>query len=1167
MHDIQKAIWDLDRLSKAQQKVHHLRAGDEASLAMFLSLWLDEVFDWSEPIFFIGHDYIKISELYHALTGLMSRHADRVKLLPEGSLWGKDRYELYSSRKKARLEALSACSLQKPCVVLATTPGIHQTTMTFESWASASLLLCEGGVIGLEEVGTYLEDHGFSHSPQVGHTGQFAIRGGLLDVFPGFGREAFRLEWWGETIESIRVMDVETQLSGETVKELWLTPLGEFDLGPKNRKSSVQRVYEKLMEQNAPRHEREPILEALREGLIFSGIDVFAPWIRSESKTVYEQAKGRFVLLDPLEDLEKNFSHHLDSCHQKIQEDRSQNKYSPGVFETFVPLGPSWPPSGRLQFDLRDPIDLSVTDAFRGMPDLGVKAKKAHELLELYLEKLRESVHNSGCGVILYRNPKERETLEKILASREIPFALKEGLGELFLSSKPVFPSIYLVKGDGLFRWLLGKEVVVLPAAVVFGRKIGRGDRSKKRLQHLIKKASQLSEGDFIVHGDHGIGVYRGLRVLETGAVKVECVELEFQGGDKIFLPVDRLQSIGRYVGEDAGVKPQLDRLGGVKWQKSRKKASRAAEDVADKLLAMKAMRQQALGIQIPEASELYYEFEAGFPYEETPDQLRAIEETHADLMSNKPMDRLICGDVGFGKTEVALRAAMRVVLAGYQVMLVAPTTVLSFQHFRNFKQRCEPFGARVGVVNRFVSGKELKETLQLFKFGQVDILIGSHRALSKDVKGARLGLVIIDEEQKFGVSQKEMIRSLAEGCELLTMTATPIPRTLHMSILGLRDISLISTPPKARKPIKTYVAPFDDHLVTEALRAELARKGQVFFLHNEVKTIHSMAQRLSHLCPEGSVKVAHGQMPSHTLEKVMMEFLEGKFQILCCTTIIEAGIDMPHVNTLMVSQSDRFGLAQLYQIRGRVGRSDRQAYCYLLYDPLRPLSPQSRNRLEVLCAHQELGSGFAIANHDLEMRGAGELLGAGQSGHVASVGYELYTQMLDQAIRKKQGFEDELEHLDPEIRLAIEAYIPSSYIESEGLRLAQYRALFSAQDEESLAACAHTLKDRFGAIPKPTEMLLLVAKLKLRLKDIGGVLLKPGPADLLEVTLVPQSPLRKPGGKDKVAALSKEFLLPTDSRLLINLKTEQDKFTKSFQDLQKLYDKINQLALILEES
>jgi transcription-repair coupling factor (superfamily II helicase) len=643
---------------------------------------------------------------------------------------------------------------------------------------------------------------------------------------------------------------------------------------------------------------------------------------------------------------------------------------------------------------------------------------------------------------------------------------------------------LVLTVGDLTAGFRLPDEhLAVLVEEEIFGPRVRRRDRGAARARALLSSLAELRKDDYVVHADHGIGRYRGLVHLQTGQTEGDYLQLEYAGEDRLYVPIDRIEKVQKYIGGE-GHTPRLDKMGGQGWEKAKLRARAAVEELARELLHIYARRAMNTGHAYPPPDRLFREFEATFPYEETSDQLAAINDVLADLQRAQPMDRLICGDVGYGKTEVAIRAAFRVALGGRQVALLVPTTVLARQHWETFRERFSGTPVVVEMVSRFRTPQQQKRILEQTAAGQVDILIGTHRLLQRDVKFRDLGLVIIDEEQRFGVTHKERLKKLRAEVDMLTLTATPIPRTLHMSLMGMRDLSVIDTPPVDRLAVRTYVTRFDDELIREAILRELRRGGQVFFVHNRVKSIEAMAEFLRKLVPETKIAVGHGQLGEKALEEVMIGFIEGQSQVLVCSTIIENGIDIPRANTIIINRADCFGLAQLYQLRGRVGRSRQRAYAYLLIPGEGGLTREARERLKVLQELTELGAGFRIASHDLELRGAGELLGPRQAGQVAAVGFEMYAELLEETIAELRGLERE-QSIDPEIRLGLSAFLPENYVPDPNQRLVFYKELAGAAEEDSIYAAADALRDRYGEIPEPGQLLLEVMKLRVLLKRL----------------------------------------------------------------------------------
>nr|WP_279384247.1 transcription-repair coupling factor [Geotalea toluenoxydans] len=701
-------------------------------------------------------------------------------------------------------------------------------------------------------------------------------------------------------------------------------------------------------------------------------------------------------------------------------------------------------------------------------------------VLKPLVEKLlaRQAEQKHVLMVCHQRNQAQR--LYEMLSHYNLPLALSERdfPGELGRSDS----QLRIMVGDISRGFQLDEDqLAVIAEEEIFGVRIKRRGVSEARRKQLLTSLAELKPGDYMVHIDFGVGIYRGLQHLTFSGMEGDFLLLEYAGADKLYLPVDRINLVQRYVGAE-GVEPHVDKLGGAGWEKTKAKARAAIQEMAGELLKIYAARQVEEGHAFSPPDELYQEFEAAFAYEETPDQQAAIEDVLLDMESKKPMDRLICGDVGYGKTEVALRGAFKAVMDGKQVAVLVPTTILAQQHMETFSARLKSYPVKVEMLSRFRTPKEQKEIIEGVKNGTVDVVIGTHRLLQKDIVFKDLGLLIIDEEQRFGVTHKERLKKYRAVVDIMTLTATPIPRTLYMSLMGIRDLSIIDTPPVDRLAIKTFVARTSDDLIREAVLRELRRGGQIFFVHNRVQTIGAMAEHLQRIVPEAKIAVGHGQMEEKELERVMLSFMHGESNLLLCTTIIESGLDIPTANTLIVNRADTFGLSQLYQLRGRVGRSKQRAYAYLLIPGEGAISADARERLKIIQELTELGAGFRIATHDLEIRGTGDLLGARQSGDIAAVGFELYTELLEEAIRQLKG-EELAERVEPEIKLRIPAFIPEDYVREPNQRLIIYKRLTQATSEEDVAEIMGELVDRFGKLPLAALYLVEVMKLRVALK------------------------------------------------------------------------------------
>jgi transcription-repair coupling factor (superfamily II helicase) len=934
-----------------------------------------------------------------------------------------------------------------------------------------------------------LQALGYQAVPLVEDRGTFSVRGDILDIFPPTRTSPVRIDFFGDYIERMRPFDAATQRSAqEELAELMLLPAREMILTGEHLETFAARLKERCDELGLPRSQREAILEELREGILAPGRHGLLPLNYPRLDTFFDYARNcRWAILDP-----PAVEQEADLFAGEVRDgaDRAARRGEPYVASADFYLAPE-----AIDAELaRVPrLDLSSLQVFH--------LEDARQLFRVNAEgngDLREELRRDGSGLaplatrlkawrtdgwrvlLVCHQRGQAERIQDLLAPYQLrpdfdPAARLRQLrpGDLLLTLG--------VLSTG-FR-LPDEKLAVITEEEIFGQRVRRRGADAARAKALLSTLAELKSGDYVVHADHGIALYHGLLHLQLGNVEGDFLHLEYAGDDKLYVPVERIEKVQKYVGGE-GHTPRLDKMGGGAWEKAKLKARAAVEELARELLKIYAKREMSEGFTYSPPDRLFQEFEAAFPFEETPDQLAAINDVLADMQSGKPMDRLVCGDVGYGKTEVAIRAAFKAALDGRQVAVLVPTTVLARQHWETFRERFKGAPVTVEMVSRFRSATEQKKILEAAAAGKVDILIGTHRLLQRDVKFKNLGLVIIDEEQRFGVTHKERLKKLRAEVDLITLTATPIPRTLHMSMMGLRDLSVIDTPPVDRLAIRTYVTRFDEELIREAILRELRRGGQVFFVHNRVSSIAATADFLRTLVPEAQIAVGHGQMAEGELEKVMLDFMDGKSNVLVCTTIIENGIDIPRANTIIVDRADCFGLAQLYQLRGRVGRSKQRAYAYLLIPGEGTLTKDARERLKVLQELTELGAGFRIASHDLELRGAGDLLGANQSGQIAAIGFEMYAELLEETIAELKGLAH-AEKLDPEIRLGLSAFFPESYIPDPNQRLVLYKKLAAAEDDETLYLVTDELRDRYGELPPPAVLLLEVMKLRVLLKRL----------------------------------------------------------------------------------
>jgi transcription-repair coupling factor (superfamily II helicase) len=953
--------------------------------------------------------------------------------------------------------------------------------------AGSALLVASGDRLDLDAEKRRLESAGYRNVPQVLDPGDFAVRGALLDVFPMGAGEPYRIELLDDEIDSIRTFDPETQRSAQRVDSVRLLPAREFPLD----EDSARRVRERLRADFDIDPRRCALYQDLKQGGAPAGIEYYLPLFFDRTASLFDYLHDDALVLidDGALEAAEQFWTQTGERYEQRRHDRERPVLAPEALY----LSPELLRAGlnrRRRIDLlgrehpqhHEAAKLDVVAA----PELALqpRAEDPAQGLRSFLE------HYPGSVLVAADSPGRREALIDLLAEYGLKPQTVDSLAAWQAAQRQPRWAISVAPledgfavGDPAYCLLTERQLFPERAAQ------GRRRRAVREPEAVLRDLSEISLGAPIVHEDHGVGRYQGLITLDAGGQANEFLCIEYAKGDKLYVPVAQLHLVSRYSGASDELAP-LHSLGGDAWEKARKKAAEKVRDVAAELLEIQAKRQARAGLALELDRPLYDQFAAQFPFEETPDQLTAIESVIRDLGGSTPMDRVVCGDVGFGKTEVAVRAAYVAATAGRQVGLLVPTTLLAEQHYRNFRDRFADWPIRVEVLSRFKTPKEIKAALAQLAEGKLDVIVGTHRLLQQDVKFKDLGLVIVDEEQRFGVRQKEALKALRAEVHLLTLTATPIPRTLNMAMAGLRDLSIIATPPAHRLAVKTFVSQWDGAQLREAFQRELARGGQVYFLHNEVETIDKMARELGELVPEARIRIAHGQMPERELEQVMLDFHRQRFNVLVCTTIIESGIDIPSANTIIVNRADRFGLAQLHQLRGRVGRSHHRAYAYLVVPDKRSITADAQKRLEALASLEELGAGFTLATHDLEIRGAGELLGEEQSGQIAEVGFSLYTELLERAVRSiKQGKIPDLDGTEQhgaEVELHLPALIPSDYLPDVHTRLTLYKRIASARDSEALRELQVEMVDRFGLLPEQVKNLFAVADLKLGADQLG---------------------------------------------------------------------------------
>jgi transcription-repair coupling factor (superfamily II helicase) len=943
-----------------------------------------------------------------------------------------------------------------------------------------------------------LEQAGYQCVSQVMAHGEFAVRGALLDLYPMGAETPLRIDLLDDEIDSIRTFDPETQRTIDRVEAIRSLPAREFPVDP----AGIQRFRSQFRTAFEGDPQRATIYRDVSAGHLPGGIEYYLPLFFDTTATLFDYLPSGTLVFHP-----GDIGAHADAFHAQALDRYEQRRHD--IERPLLPPERLYLGTQELLAALRTYAAIALDEAAgearrRGFAGVAAFAARAFPDLTMHsraaepARALNEFLAGSPGRVLFVAESAGRRemlaTLLQGLGHRPTPVAgwqaFRDGGDALAITAAPIERGL----------WLVEPAIVLLPESLLLGERVQQQRRRRRAATDpdlVVRNLTELHVGAPVVHEAHGVGRYLGLQTLEIGGQKVEFLALEYDRGDKLYVPVASLHLIGRYTGASPDAAP-LHRLGGDQWERIRRKAAERARDAAAELLDIYARREARQGFAFPPTGEDYAQFAAAFPFEETPDQQAAIDSVLADMQRLRPMDRVVCGDVGFGKTEVAMRAAFVAAMAGKQVAVLVPTTLLAQQHFQNFADRFAEWPVRIESLSRFRSAKEAARLTAALAAGEVDIVIGTHRLLGEDVKFKSLGLVIVDEEHRFGVRQKERLKALRSEVDILTLTATPIPRTLNMAMAGLRDLSIIATPPAERHPIKTFVSQWNEALIREAFQRELKRGGQIYYLHNEVESIEAKARQVESLAPGARVQVAHGQMRERDLEQIMRDFYHQRFNVLVCTTIIESGIDVPSANTIIIDRADKLGLAQLHQLRGRVGRSHHRAYAYLVTPPPAAMTPDAAKRLEAIESLEDLGAGFALATHDLEIRGAGELLGDEQSGQIQEIGFSLYIELLERAVQAlKAGRVPELDrplHHGAEVDLQIPALLPEDYLPDVHARLIQYKRIASARDADELRELQVEMIDRFGLLPEPTKNLFAVTRLKLAAQPLGIRKIEAGP-------------------------------------------------------------------------
>jgi len=987
---------------------------------------------------------------------------------------------------RRRLAALFALVNEKSPVVVTCPEAICYRLLPKKIFSDSLDYLETEEEVDRELLVARLEKSGYQRTSLVEEVGDYAVRGGVMDIFSPLYETPMRIEFWDERIESIRKFDPMSQRSLEHVKEVIVLPSSEVILG----EEQVERA-----------RSMGRLPAGAEAGAGFPGQEAWLNHFYEHLDGIFEYMPGESlnIIFSPnrikaaCQRIAERFASDVERFRNEAAQRRSPFPETDGLVLSFSDIRDGLYRHQSVEIEELDLVQsaeegeiIRIESRFEKDFDLEVLSPTG---ARVSMAPMAQSIENwiaQGMAVVLVgRTDQQARRIQEILANYSVDAPLVvSGWAEV-----PEGTGLTICIGR-LARGFIWKDIglCIISEDDIFGPKSGRS-RPVKEVRHAAivwSSLSQIKTGDLMVHEEHGIGRYAGLITMEIDGKINDFLLIEYAAGGKLYIPAHRIEVLQKYAGAEDG-EPKLDQLGSRSWNTAKQRAGGSVRKIAQQLVEIYALRAHKKGFQFSPPDPLFREFEAAFEHEETSDQIKAIEDVLSDMMSERPMDRLVCGDVGFGKTEVAVRSSFKAIMDGRQVAVLVPTTVLAEQHFETFRKRMEPYSVRIGVLSRFKSRKEQAETLAGLRAGKLDLVIGTHRLLQKDVQFRDLGLVIVDEEQRFGVKQKEALKKFRAMVDVLAMTATPIPRTFQMSLMGIRDLSVIETPPEERFAIETYLSPYDEALIDRAVRFEIERGGQVFFVHNKVRTIETMAEILMGLIPSARIAIAHGQMKEGDLEGTMLRFLRKEVDVLVCSTIIESGLDIPSANTIIINEADRFGLAQIYQLRGRVGRAKEKAYAYLLVSEGTQLTRDAEKRLKALMDFSRLGAGVHLAMHDLKIRGGGNILGFAQAGHINAIGYELYLKLIEQAVAELKGEEWE-EEVNPEISIKVSAYLPEGYVADTDMRLNLYRRLSTVRDEAELYGIADEIKDRFGPHPAPVNNLIRIMSIRLCLKRMGIV-------------------------------------------------------------------------------
>ena len=1031
-----------------------------------------------KPICLVTYNEIQAKKVYKDL----KYFSDKVVLFTKKEVVTYDYVAESKDLPYERIEALNTIVSKKNLIVITTIEALMQKLPSKKALYKNIIKFKVGSEYNIENLKQQLVDLGYSRSDMIEGKGQFSVRGGIVDISLT-DSTGVRIEFWGDEVDSIRNFSIASQRSIGTLEKVEIYPAHEYIL-----EKSIEEVCKDILnnEYTVKQHEKVDLdIEQIRAGDYISKIDKYFESFYSEKSTLLEYLNEDYLIaLDEISKIKQRAKNILENNlnlekslleKEKIMPDGIRYTYTYEDIEEVLN-------NRQLLYLQKNETEAKVQADKYEFKYREVNYYKSE--IEEFFKDIRKYINEKKKVYVLVNSKEKAKKLKELLEKEEIICKIEEKLNQtIIVKSSEGIVTIGVGKLQTGFQCFDIDEIVIEADDLIDGNKVKRKLQSSAFKEGEKVVFADLKIGDYVVHKHYGIGNYVGVNTITADNTTKDYIKIKYLNDDILYVPTNQLDSIRKYIGGDS-INPKVNRLGSKEWENTKARVKKNLKEIAKDLIELYAKREKTKGFAFSKDTPWQNQFEDNFPYTETEDQLRCIEEVKIDMENQKPMDRLLCGDVGYGKTEVAIRAAFKAVMDQKQVAYLAPTTVLADQQYQEFKERMKKFPIRVELLNRFKTKKYQDEVIKKLKLGEVDIVIGTHRLLSKDVEFKDLGLLIIDEEHRFGVRDKEKIKQYKTSVDVLTMTATPIPRTMHMSIVGVRDMSVIYEPPHNRKPVQTYVLEYDEEVVREAITKELERNGQVFYLFNNVENIERKASEISRLVPEANVTFAHGQMTGTKIEEIMKDFIEGKSNVLVCTTILESGIDIPNANTIIVENADRMGLAQLYQIRGRVGRSDKQAYAYITYKRDKLLSEVADKRLKAIKEFTEFGSGFKIAMRDLEIRGAGSLLGEIQSGHLEQVGYETYCKLLDEVVKEMQGIEVE-EEIDVEINLNATSYIPEKYIQDSSQKIEVYQNIALCRNEEDIRNVIDEIIDRFGDMPKEVENLINIARIKYLSKDL----------------------------------------------------------------------------------